>query len=266
MLDSFVKKKQSVGGIIKTLDKSAKIKRGLILDFLRKYVSEDVFHWFLYKNTSLMMKMINSLCYSSHRFSTQMSQYCVRAQIIAYYFSLSSILDDIPSVRQSHFMIGQASAPRVGVDAEVDLCPDPRTFQRRSQQLLSADGEILLNLWFIPHYSDVLHMFKTLHISACVRALHHTLEIASALHDIVYYLVSFSRLGNTGYSCSWRKGKHLAADWGGTEGIGAELLEIQRQVNGLSDPSSPQCVSRLLQLRRQVLFLQFDAAVRHLIR
>lgn len=47
---------------------------------------------------------------------------------------------------------------------------------------------------------------------------------------------------------------------------GAELLEIQRQVDRLSAPSSPECVGRLLQLRRQVVLLQFDAAVRHLIR
>lgn len=48
--------------------------------------------------------------------------------------------------------------------------------------------------------------------------------------------------------------------------IGAELWEIQRQVDRLSDPSSPAAVGQLLQLRRQVLFLQFDTAVRHLIR
>lgn len=47
---------------------------------------------------------------------------------------------------------------------------------------------------------------------------------------------------------------------------GAELLEIQRQVDRLSDPSSPECVGRLLQLHRRVLLLQFDTAVRHLIR
>lgn len=151
MLDSFLKKKQAMGGIIKTLvsytlwwilrwlirfaasevkfislvpqDEAANIKRGLILDFLRKYVSENEFLWFLYKNMGLMMKMINSVCCPFHRFSTQMSQYCVRAQIIAYYFSLGSILDDIPSIRQSHFIIGQAGSPRVSLDAEVDLCP-----------------------------------------------------------------------------------------------------------------------------------------------
>ena len=154
------------------------------------------------------------------RFSAQISQYSVRAQIVAYYFSLSSLLDDVPSVRQSHFMIGRAGEPKVSLDSGADLCPDPRytqlesnasltrrteeyftahicfralclrfkgwegafketwwfrlsvqvflpnrTFQRRPQQLLSADGKTLLNLWFIPHFSQVLHMFKTLSVS-----------------------------------------------------------------------------------------------------
>uniref|UniRef100_A0A3B4TWC7 Coiled-coil domain containing 162 n=1 Tax=Seriola dumerili TaxID=41447 RepID=A0A3B4TWC7_SERDU len=114
-------------------------------------------------------------------------------------------------------------------------------------------------------------MFKTLQVTACATALRHTLQIVSALHDIIYYLVSFSRLGNTENPCSWRRGQEapgslLVADWGGTEGIGAELLEIQRQVERLSDPSCPESVGRLLQQRRQVLLLQFDTAVRHLIR
>ncbi|XP_053192243.1 uncharacterized protein si:ch73-242m19.1 [Scomber japonicus] len=241
MLNSFMKKKQAVGGLIKTPDEAAKIKRRLIIDFLEK-------------------------------FSTQISQHCVRAQIVAYNYSLNSLLEDIPSIRQSHFMRGQVSDPKGILDSGADLRPDPRTFQRRPCQLLSADGKTLLNLWYIPHFTEVLHMFKTLEVSACAAALHQTLRIVSALHDIIYYLVSFSRLGNADHTNSWRRrgqeaaGSHLAADWGGTEGIEAELLEIQRQVDRLSDPSSPESVGRLLQLRRQVVFLQFDAAVRHLIR
>lgn len=47
---------------------------------------------------------------------------------------------------------------------------------------------------------------------------------------------------------------------------GAELQELKRQIQLLSDPSSPESVGRLLQLRRQVLLLQFDTAVRHLAR
>ncbi|XP_062252534.1 coiled-coil domain-containing protein 162-like isoform X2 [Platichthys flesus] len=159
----------------------------------------------------------------------------------------------------------QTRAHKVTVDSGVELPPDP------SSTLLFADGKALLNLWVIPHFSEVLHMFKTLEISACAAALHHTLLIVSALRDIVCYLVSFSRLGNTEDSWSRRKlqeapGSRLVADWGGAEGIGAALQEIQCQVERLSDPSSPESVGRLLQLRRQVLLLQFDTAVRHLIR
>lgn len=61
-----------------------------------------------------------------HRFTTQISQYGVRAQIVAYYYSLTSLLDDVPSVRQSHFMIGQVGEPKVMLDSGVELCPNPR--------------------------------------------------------------------------------------------------------------------------------------------
>ncbi|KAG7510523.1 hypothetical protein JOB18_024247 [Solea senegalensis] len=237
MLNSFMKKKQAVGGRVRTSEEEAKIRRSLIIDFLR-------------------------------RFSAHVSQYCVRAQIVAYYYSLTSLLDDVPSVRQSHFMTEQTDENKGFLNFGADICSEPSTSRR---QLLSADGNTLVSLWVIPHFSEVLHMFRTLEAPACAAALHHTLHIVSALHDIVCYLVSFSRLGNTENSCSWRRereapGSRLAADWGGAEGIGAELLEIQRQIERLSDPSSPASVGRLLQLRRQVLLLQFDTAVRLLIR
>lgn len=45
---------------------------------------------------------------------------------------------------------------------------------------------------------------------------------------------------------------------------GAELQELKHQIQLLNEPSSPDSVGRLLQLRRQVLLLQFDTAVRHL--
>lgn len=121
------------------------------------------------------------------------------------------------------------------------------------------------------------------------------LLIASALHDIVHYLVSFARLGNSEASISSSgrpKGRPspLSADWGGSEGIGrstanksalgrrhrvicvlcalavaaTELYELKEQIQRLSDPGSPDSVCRLLQLRREVLLLQFDTTVRHL--
>ncbi|XP_055361944.1 uncharacterized protein si:ch73-242m19.1 isoform X2 [Betta splendens] len=234
MLDSFMEKRR----VLKTPEEAAEVKRRVIIEFAKKL-------------------------------TTRVSLHCVRAQIVAYHYSLMSLLDRVPSIRQSHFVVGRAGTTTDAPDSGAE--PNARTFQRRPQQLVSDDGRTLLNLWFIPHFSQVLRMFKTQDASACAEALHHTLLIVSGLHDIVHYLVSFSRLGNTEscYGCRSRQRapcSHPAADWGGSEGIGAELLELRRQVDGLSNPGSPESVGRLLQLRRQVLLLQFDTAVRHLIR
>uniref|UniRef100_A0A8C4RF21 Uncharacterized protein n=1 Tax=Erpetoichthys calabaricus TaxID=27687 RepID=A0A8C4RF21_ERPCA len=97
-------------------------------------------------------------------------------------------------------------------------------------------------------------------------ALQQTLQIVAAFHDIVSYVVGFAHLGSYSAVYTSRKHERLTADWGGTEGIGAELQEIQKQIDALRDPTNPQEVGKLLQLRREVLFLQFDAAVQHLIR
>lgn len=43
-----------------------------------------------------------------------------------------------------------------------------RSFQPRPRRLLSADGKVFLNLWFIPHPSEVLVMFKTLPEKVCI--------------------------------------------------------------------------------------------------
>ena len=44
---------------------------------------------------------------------------------------------------------------------------------------------------------------------------------------------------------------------------GADLRDIQREVDSLSDRTSPDEVCTFLSLRRDVMFLEFDAAVRH---
>ncbi|KAJ7990800.1 hypothetical protein DPEC_G00290670 [Dallia pectoralis] len=235
MLNSFIKRRQTMN-VLMYPDEVAKITRRLILEFCQK-------------------------------FSKRTATCCIRAQIIGTYSSLTALLDELPDIRQSHFLIGQAHELKCNMDSEPVLHPDPRKFQRRPRLLLSADGRTVLNLWFLPHYTEVLQMFRTLEDSACDQALHHTLEIVSGLHDIVYYLVTFARLGNSGaISSRSQAARELTADWGGSEGIGAELWELQRQVNSLCEPGDPQAVGRLLQLRRQVLFLQYDTAVRHLVR
>uniref|UniRef100_A0A672NVI8 Uncharacterized protein n=1 Tax=Sinocyclocheilus grahami TaxID=75366 RepID=A0A672NVI8_SINGR len=109
-------------------------------------------------------------------------------------------------------------------------------------------------------------MFRALEEKECHQALQNTLQIISALHDVVYYLVSFARLGNPNTSFSPSSTQRLTADWGGLESIGAELWDVQRQIDALCEPRSSEAVGRLLQLHRDVLFLRFDTAVRYMIR
>lgn len=47
---------------------------------------------------------------------------------------------------------------------------------------------------------------------------------------------------------------------------GRELVEIQKQIDHLPVKTDPQSVGQLLALRRDVLFLEFDIAVRHSVR
>ena len=70
-----------------------------------------------------------------------------------------------------------------------------RDLKKRPRRLLSPDGAAFLNLWFIPHHTEVLHMFKTLDEDTCARALTQCLRIIASLHDIMQYLCAHSKLG-----------------------------------------------------------------------
>ncbi|XP_064454045.1 coiled-coil domain-containing protein 162-like [Mirounga angustirostris] len=110
-------------------------------------------------------------------------------------------------------------------------------------------------------------MFKPLPEKAAFRALQLTLQLLASLHDIVAYLFSFAKLGNCPTCFEFPLSANpLKGDWGGTEGIGSELQELQKMIDSLQNPQDPTQVSQALLLRREVVFLQFDAAVRHLIR
>uniref|UniRef100_A0A8C0MYE2 Coiled-coil domain containing 162 n=1 Tax=Canis lupus familiaris TaxID=9615 RepID=A0A8C0MYE2_CANLF len=99
------------------------------------------------------------------------------------------------------------------------------------------------------------------------QALQLTLQLMAPLHDIVAYLFSFAKLGNCATCFEFPLSAHLLkGDWGGIEGIGSELQELQKMIDSLQSPQDPTEVSQALLLRREVIFLQFDAAVRHLIR
>ncbi|XP_015428202.1 PREDICTED: coiled-coil domain-containing protein 162 [Myotis davidii] len=102
---------------------------------------------------------------------------------------------------------------------------------------------------------------------AAFRALKLTLQLIAPLHDIVAYLFSFAKLGNFPACFEFPLSPNpLRGDWGGTEGIVSELQGLQKMIDSLESPQDPTQVSQALLLRREVMFLQFDAAVRHLTR
>ncbi|XP_055391214.1 coiled-coil domain-containing protein 162-like [Bubalus kerabau] len=236
MLNAFLLRKQAMADRMKNLDEIGKVKRDVIVEYCQK-------------------------------FNRHMSHYALRGQIIAYCNSLRALLDDFPTIRDSFFMVGQRQEKEELRDSNDGLKNDPRSFQPRPRRLLSADGKVFLDLWFIPHPSEVLVMFKTLPEKVAFRALKLTLQLIAPLHDIVAYLFSFAKLGNCPACFEFPLSPNpLRGDWGGTEGIGSGLQELQKMIDSLQSPQDPTLVSQVLLLQREVMFLQFDAAVRYLIR
>ncbi|KAB1275594.1 Coiled-coil domain-containing protein 162 [Camelus dromedarius] len=227
MLNAFLLRKQATADRARNLDEIGKVKRDVIVEYCQKF---------------------------NHR----MSHYALRGQIMAYCNSLRALLNHFPTFRDTFFMLGQPQEKKGLRDSKEGLEADPRSFQPRPRCLLSADGKIFLNLWFIPHPSEVLVMFKTLPEKAAFRALKLTLQLIASLHDIVAYLFSFAKLGNCPACFEFPLSPNpLRA---------SELQELQNMIDSLQSPQDPTQVSQALLLRREVMFLQFDAAVRYLIR
>ncbi|KAM6181754.1 uncharacterized protein O8D03_000195 [Erethizon dorsatum] len=236
MLNAFLLRTQTVGDGMKSPDTTGKVKRDVIIEYCQK-------------------------------FNHHMSHYALRGQIMAYCNSLRALLEDFPVIKDTFFMMGQPQEKKGSRDFKEGLKADPRNFQRRPWSLLSADGQIFLNLWFIPHPSEVLLMFKTLPEKVSFRALKLTLQLVAPLHDIVAYLLSSAALSNCPACSEFPLSSNpLRGNWGGAEGIGAELQELQKMLDSLEDPHDPAQVAQALLLHREVLFLQFDGAVRHLMR
>ncbi|XP_072499099.1 uncharacterized protein [Notamacropus eugenii] len=236
MLNTFLQRKDIIGESVKKSDEIGKVKREVIVEYCQKL---------------------------NHR----MSQYSLRGQIIAYCHSLKALLEDFPTIRNTFFMIGQPQERMREKGSKEGVQANCRSFQLRPRCLLSPDGRTFLNLWFIPHHLEVLIMFKTLPEKEAFRALKLTLRIIAPLHDIVAYLFSFAKLGSGKERFNFPLSpKPPKADWGGIEGIGAELRDVQRMIDSLQNPQDPNQVAQSLMLRREVMFLQFDTAMRHLIR
>jgi len=94
-----------------------------------------------------------------------------------------------------------------------------RTLKQRPRTMLSEDGTKVLNIWFLPHHTDMLIAYKKLSDQDCQSALTHHLVIVAALHDILQYLCTHAQLGSAQARLGSRADRQLTADWGGISGI-----------------------------------------------
>ena len=101
-----------------------------------------------------------------------------------------------------------------------------RSLKKRPRSVLTDDGEHVLNIWFIPHYTESLIVYKKLPDDKCRAALTSHLKIVASLHDILQYLCAHSRLG-TSSARMGSESRSITADWGGTEGIGQCVMNYK---------------------------------------
>ncbi|XP_078461970.1 uncharacterized protein LOC144727193 isoform X2 [Lampetra planeri] len=190
----------------------------------------------------------------------RMAQFSARGQILASYAGLRTALAAVPALRDSHFMLGDGRERKGERDSEAGLTADPKRLQARPRRVLSADGSVFLNAWFIPHPREVLQMFSTLEDVHCYRALRLVLHIACALHDIVRTLSVSALSVSAPLGTSQLPVATQLSSCRETHAIESELHEIQRQLDELKDPRSPEQAAELLCRYRQVTLLKFEAA------
>ncbi|XP_065070456.1 uncharacterized protein LOC135695319 isoform X3 [Rhopilema esculentum] len=236
------------------------LRNQMLNDFLAEKAVKGVIMNNIDEVIKLKRKMILLFCNKVH---ARMTQHALRSQIISYVYGLRDLLDDFPKTRDTHFVLGTYEEDSKTEENEVSV--DPKKFTRRPLQTMSVDGKSLSNLWYLPHYREVLQMFAKLKEENLNARLTLILRLVSSLYDICQYLCSHARLGSAQARLGSKKLQFhgVTADWGGSEGIGAELREIQQQINNLEDPSDPSSVAKFLETKRDTMFLEFDIVVRH---
>ncbi|KAK4470711.1 hypothetical protein MN116_006239 [Schistosoma mekongi] len=144
------------------------------------------------ESEKIKRELISQFCYD---YGERTQHASLRSQIIETYSSILIMLQNVPTVKETFFIIGYAYEKKTLEDKydEQETNPDP--LRNRPRRVLSTDGTKFYNLWFIPHFIEVLFVFRHLNNEACTKALRSMARIARALHDILHYLVAYARLG-----------------------------------------------------------------------
>ncbi len=128
------------------------------------------------KQPSSIMRSQSELLFTKHTLLTQFSAHLnhtlshasLRVQIIHHIQDLQHLLKSFPAVKTTYFTIGKprdpcaigtamASTRKLAFERiqEMGGVNDPRQIKARPFLLLDKEGEKLMNLWYLPHITEV---------------------------------------------------------------------------------------------------------------
>ena len=256
---------------------------------LNEYIRQKEIKGMMLSNPNEMIKLKRNLITDySNKLSARVIQYSLRGQLVMLYYSITKILENFPNTRDNHFVFGEPNEKRMHVNSDNDniekqqeltdenmdyIKPDARMFKKRPRKIISDDGERILNIWFIPHYTELLTMHKKRSNIACNSALKFCVRIISAFNDILNFLyanacinIAVTSSASTDSSTAQIRRKIDFTSWENAGGLDTDLNEIQQEMNQLSDPCDPQKVAEYFEIKRASMFLQYDCAIRHAVK
>ena len=57
----------------------------------------------------------------------------------------------------------------------------------RPRRVISADGKLFLNLWFIPHYTEIMQLFSNLQLDESLAVLEQLATIGLTFPSLYYF-------------------------------------------------------------------------------
>jgi hypothetical protein len=227
------------------------------------------------------------------RLNTQVIQHSLRSQLLMLFYSITKVLENFPNTRKNYFMFGESSAIQTQTNYKTkrnDIY-DTSTIQndnngssnkleenllekQRPLRLLSDDGQQVLNLWYIPHYTETLALYKRdMPDQLSNKALTYCVRIAACMNDILHFMYANAclnlTLSSSASNCvsvvNLRKRLDFTS-WENAGGLETELNQLQLELNSLPDRKNPELVIELLELKRNSMLLQYECSIRYSIR
>lgn len=116
------------------------------------------------RNTAELERVKCSLVsHFSMHLTLVLSIHSLRLQTMRSYQGILRILDDFPSIRAAYFIVGEAkSMDPVRYNYASQYAVDPsgklmaaEIHRSKPHQLITRDGKVVLNLFYLPHFTEV---------------------------------------------------------------------------------------------------------------